>query len=232
MIDHQRKCIFIHISKCAGSSIESGFGIKTSDNSQKNNPNLYGWSNKAKLYLQHATPQQLFDYGFISKEVWDDYYKFIVVRNPYSRSVSDYFWMMREVKVKDTFENFMNLSGAFEIIKNRDNPSTFRADHFNKQRDYFFLDGKEITYDKIIRFENISTGLKALKETFDLPPDAFKRRNNPSKNNFAHYSHFYNAKRKRLVEEKFGEDLDYLDYSFEDRRSFIQKVKHSIFPSN
>lgn len=229
MIDHQRKCIFIHISKCAGSSIETGFGIKTSDNSEKNNPNLYGWNSKAKLHLQHATPQQLFDFDLITEKEWNTYFKFIVVRNPYSRSVSDYFWMMEEVKVSDSFENFMNLSGAFEIIKDRNNPKTFRADHLNKQHDYFFLNGKPIIYDKIIRFENIYNGLKELKEVFNLPRDSFNRKNNASKSNFAHYSHFYNTKRKRLVEEKFGEDLDFLNYDFEDKRSFLNKMKNNLF---
>ena len=58
MISHEHKCIFIHISKCAGSSIETAFGIDVSDNTEGNNLNLFGWNKKYRLFLQHATPQQ------------------------------------------------------------------------------------------------------------------------------------------------------------------------------
>ena len=79
MISHKYKCIFIHISKCAGSSIESAFGINLSNNTHTNNLNLYGWNEDNKLFLQHATPQELLDNKFISLNQWESYYKFIIV---------------------------------------------------------------------------------------------------------------------------------------------------------
>jgi len=73
MISHKHKCIFIHISKCAGSSIETSFGINIRDNTENNNANLFGWNKRSKLFLQHATPQELLEHNFITKEVWDSY---------------------------------------------------------------------------------------------------------------------------------------------------------------
>ena len=78
MISHRHKCIFIHITKCAGSSIESAFGIDISNNSESNNSNLFGWCSKDQLFLQHATPQQLLDFGHITQNIWNTYYKFII----------------------------------------------------------------------------------------------------------------------------------------------------------
>jgi len=107
MISHQYNCIFIHISKCAGSSIESAFGIDISDISSSNNENLYGWNDEHKLFLQHGTPQQLLDFGFINKKIWDTYYKFVIIRNPWERAVSDYIWMIHAIKKVDSFKNFL-----------------------------------------------------------------------------------------------------------------------------
>lgn len=80
MISHKHKVIFIHIPKCAGSSVETAFGINVNDN-QLNEENLFGWDNKNKIYLQHATPQQLIDLKILSPKIWDEYYKFVIVRN-------------------------------------------------------------------------------------------------------------------------------------------------------
>jgi hypothetical protein len=71
MISHELKCIFIHIPRTAGSSIERS---------------LIGrdwWSidNKTK----HLTASQA---KKIYSEYWNDYFKFSFIRNPYSRMLS------------------------------------------------------------------------------------------------------------------------------------------------
>ena len=75
MISHKHKCIFIHIPKCAGSSIETAFGVDVNNNTL-NEEYLFGWDSVNKLYLQHATPQQLIDFKLIAEENWKAYYKF------------------------------------------------------------------------------------------------------------------------------------------------------------
>ena len=55
MICHKNKIIFIHITKCAGSSVESIFGYKPFNILQSNRNNLLGWDDELKLYLQHIS---------------------------------------------------------------------------------------------------------------------------------------------------------------------------------
>jgi hypothetical protein len=229
MISHKHKCIFIHISKCAGSTIEKAFGTDLNDNTENNNHNLFGWNHKHKLFLQHATPQELFDYDFIKKDVWDSYFKFIIIRNPYDRAMSDYFWMTKDLKVKDSFENFLNMTGQFEKMKNKDDISEYRADHLKTQKDYFFLNGNKIEYDSVIRFENISDGLDNVSLQLNLPSDFFSRKENVLKKKYKHYSLFYNQKRKELVENNYSSDIDFLEYQFEDKKSLTAKIKSFIF---
>src|SRR5690606_18407145 len=118
MICHTYKVIFIHISKCAGTSVEKAFGINLSDNTETNNCNLFGWNALSKMHLHHATPQQLIDGGFLTLDEWNSYYKFIIVRNPYSRAVSDYFWILKDAQVFDSFKNFIFRKGNFKKVMN------------------------------------------------------------------------------------------------------------------
>ena len=228
MISHKHKCIFIHISKCAGSTIEKCFGIDVNDNTSNFNEDLFGWSTKHKLYLQHATPQQLIDLKLLDSQVWENYFKFIIVRNPYSRVISDYFWVMNESQVNDSFENYLLKKGEFTKIFNDTNEKYYRGDHLYKQKDYFFINQKRIKYDLIIRFENISEGFNNLIQMLDLKTDFFKKSVlNAPKNKKIHYSKFLKGNDKLLFESLYHEDLEFLNYSFE-KGNFLKKFK-SIF---
>jgi len=59
MISHKHKRIFIHIPKMGGASIEKLFGIAPFDSNIPDYKNLVGWCPKRKLYLQHATLNEL-----------------------------------------------------------------------------------------------------------------------------------------------------------------------------
>lgn len=221
MISHKHKCIFIHISKCAGSSIENSFGIDIKDNSEKNNQNLYGWNQRHQLFLNHATPQQLFDIGLLNEELWNNYYKFIIVRNPWDRALSDYIWLSQEQNIFDTFKNFLNRRGKFEKILTVKNGNFYRGDHLNKQIDYFFLKGEKIKYNKILRFENLETELPELAKDLNLLPLFFDKKVNVTDKKLKHYSAFYNSYRKKLVAEKYSADIKFLGYDFTNKKNLI-----------
>ncbi|WP_443632568.1 sulfotransferase family 2 domain-containing protein [Candidatus Marifrigoribacter sp. Uisw_064] len=225
MISHKHKCIFIHISKCAGSSIEKVFGLDIADNSEKNNKNLFGWNKEHNLYLQHATPQELLDYGFITKEQWNDYYKFIIVRNPWDRALSDYIWMSKEINKSDSFKSFINKKGPFLEVLTQKDGKQYRGDHLNKQLDYFYIDGEEVKYDKIIRFESLKNELPVLFKELNIKIDLESEKHNVGKKIFSHYSKFYNSYRKRLIHDNYENDIDYLKYKFEDKKTFFDHIK-------
>ena len=225
MISHKYKVIFIHISKCAGTSVEKAFGIDLSDNTETNNSNLFGWNQKHGLHLQHATPQQLLDYGLITKKEWESYYKFIIVRNPYERSLSDYFYMIKDSGLVDTFSNFINKRGRFKSILNDNTSTLYRGDHLYNQKDYFYLNGNEIKYDLVIRMETIKDGFHTLMQDLKLPRDFFSVHSKKGIKTFRHYSIFYNIYRKQLVFKTFIEDFQYLNYNFKNKKTCSETLK-------
>jgi len=224
MISHKHKCIFIHISKCAGTSVEKAFGVTSQGAGEGNYETLAGWCPENKLHLHHATPQQLLDLGYISSEIWNSYYKFIIVRNPWDRALSDYFWLIQNTGKYDSFSNFVKAGGDFgDILSCR--TKEYRGDHLTLQKDYFTLDGKTITYDAVVRFENTEKGFSKVTSDLALPKAFFLRRRNVNQNKLTHYSLFYTPKRKQLIAQQYGDDIKYLGYLYEEKKQLIDCVK-------
>ena len=94
-ISHDLKTIFIHIPKNAGESIERSLGMHAGNPQQ----NFFGVVNNRHV-LQHLTANELRSRRQFS-EIWHEYFKFAVVRNPYSRFVSRYNYTKLVTKNKN-----------------------------------------------------------------------------------------------------------------------------------
>ncbi|MCG9973017.1 sulfotransferase family 2 domain-containing protein [Christiangramia crocea] len=223
MISHKHKCIFIHISKCAGTSVENAFGVHTQNLKTPDYDHLFGWDEKNKLWLQHATPKQLIDLGYIEPDTWNEYYKFIIYRNSWSRAYSDYIWIINGYG-KDSFSNFLNKTGKFEKVLNDNSSRPYLGDHLYLQKDYFFLNDKRIKYDIEIDFDSLEEGFSMVRNDLDLPIDFFSVQMNSRKYGKNHYSFFYNSKRKNLVFNKYKEDIDFFGFEFEDKRNYFRRI--------
>lgn len=231
MISHKYKCIFIHIAKCAGTSVESAFGVAVDvDNHDvTENDFLFGWDKKNLLWVQHATPQQLLDLNLISREQWNSYYKFIIYRNSWSRAYSDYIWMMNTYKIVDSFKNFLNKTGKFTKRLNDKENIYYVGDHLYSQIDYFFLDGERINYNCEIDFDQLEVGLLKVIDDLSLKNDFFnKKLNQTSNNKKKHYSYFYNNRKKALVEKLYKDDICFFGFKYEEKKNPFQSLWSNI----
>ncbi|MDR5589698.1 sulfotransferase family 2 domain-containing protein [Christiangramia sp. SM2212] len=229
MISHKHKCIFIHISKCAGTTVENAFGIDTKKYNEPDYEKLFGWSEKLSMWLQHATPQQLLDNNLISENHWNNYYKFIIYRNSWSRSFSDYHYLKSHFGIDDSFFNYLNKKGDFFGMLDKRGNRQYVGEHLFSQKPYFFLDDRRIDYDKEINFENLDSGFKELCEDLSLESRFFSYNLNIGDyNNKVHYSHFYNSKKKKMVANIYFDDIEFFGFKFCDQRSIFQKLKNEF----
>lgn len=224
MISHQHKCIFIHISKCAGTTVEAAFCPEGLYPWKPDYEFLYGWCPQRRIFLQHATPRQLLETGLIKREIWDSYYKFIIVRNPWERTHSDYLWVMLDIKTYGTFTDFLRTEGKLGAAI-MEPTLRYRGDHLTRQVDYLSLDGIPINYNRIVRFEALRSGLDEVARDLALPTEVFRDHRLKRSKSLGHYSHFYSNSRRALVDQKYGADASFLGYQFEDRRTRFGKLK-------
>ena len=97
MISHKHKCIFVHIPKTAGTSIENVIWPLKSDRVVENL-----WMGIVKPYynkyqtggLQHLTSNEI--KREVGSDVFNSYYKFSVIRNPWDIGVSQFVYMKQK----------------------------------------------------------------------------------------------------------------------------------------
>lgn len=129
MISRAHNTVFIHIPKAAGSSVEKVFNVLPFDWKEMNINHLVGWDPTNGIHLQHASVTQLINAGYISEDDFKHLYSFTIVRNPFDRAVSDYFYLSKRWGINDSFENYILENGDFLKI-------------FDRKRECF---GEEIT---------------------------------------------------------------------------------------
>lgn len=224
MISHKHKFIFIHIPKCAGSSIKDHFfGNIELDWRVPNYELLYGWCPKRKIHLQHATAKQLLETELLSEDVWKEYFKFTFVRNPWDRAYSDYLWIMKDRNIKDSFRNYIFAKGAFkEVFQNRTSKN-YRGDHKMLQTEFFKQVGV-YKLDYVGRFETLMEDMIVINKSLSISHhfDQHSKRN-PKRS--SHYSFFYGKKRREMVDTFYRKDIITLGYEFENKRKGIQRIK-------
>jgi hypothetical protein len=96
MVSHPHKCIFVHVPKAGGISIEQVF-IDSLGLDFFNRASLLMGRNtnkdKGPRILSHLTAGEYRQYHFVSHEQFDEYFKFAFVRNPYDRIYSIYKYL-------------------------------------------------------------------------------------------------------------------------------------------
>lgn len=224
MISHKHKCIFIHIPKCAGTSIKYFlFQDRPIHWFEPNYEVVHGWCPERKFFMQHASAKQMLDTGLVSEAQWKSYYKFTFVRNPWDRAVSDYYWLMQDRKIKDSFKNYLKKSGRFKAVLNDSGMPYYRGDHLRPQSLFFDMDGP-LKMDYVGRFETFSTDMQSIAKDIGIET-TFDLHINKRTKERSHYSKMYTDEMRDLVAHMFKSDIESFNYRFDDHRNRLDRIK-------
>jgi len=209
-ISFKKQLIFIHIPKCAGSSVEdalgidykagmrSRYGIRCKQMKVKGIENLSGIE---KLYAENTSPQHL-SASMLKKMLpneFEQYTKFTIVRNPYDRLVSEYYYTN---KVHDlTFNKFIkNVFNLSEFERN-----TKFDSHLNTQKSFVY-DKHQLLVDKIFHFEQIEN----VFDWLNVPMTHENSSIRPSS-----YMHLYTPELLQLVNYMYQDDFTAFGYEMQ-----------------
>jgi hypothetical protein len=154
--------------------------------------------------LKKNTSDQLYQcvLNYVGKEKYEKDYIFSSVRNPYSRAVS--IFNHRTWRSLKTFKDFCS------AINNEEYPSLSAKWHSAPIIDHL-LNGDDLQVDFIIRLENHQEDLGIVCDKIGVPRQQLPHKN---KSKYKPYTEYYDDESRQMVEEKYGNDIDYFGYEF------------------
>lgn len=217
MICHKYKCIFVHIPKTAGQSIEHVFLNLLGLSWEEREPLLLKFNYDKNLgppRLAHLKAQEYLKYNYISQSMFDSYFKFSFVRNPWSRIVS--FYNYRRYYQLFSFKHFVT-----KRLKNK----ILEKDYWfiGPQHEFIMNHNGDIIVDYIGRFENLKDDFNVICNALGLKdvklPHVNKAREVSLIQKFVkkskkHYSEYYDRETKEIVENAYKKDIQIFNYSF------------------
>ncbi len=210
VISKKNKFIFFHIPKNAGSSV--GDLLIKNENfyyskiifskilkkfSRKDN--FFFDNNQKKLHFFRSHETLKYIEKLISNKIFNDYYKFAIVRNPFSRFVSRYNYTKLVLKDNELkFPDFLKKHIKSNLI----------TDH---QYQFLLNSRNEIGVDKIVKYENLKKDLDEISNKINIDT---KNLNKINVSTYDSYRNYYDDETKEIVKNFSFEDLNYFDYKF------------------
>lgn len=164
MISHKHRCVFVHIPKCGGQSVEHLFVQENGLTWDTRSALLLHKNNDAQVgppRLAHLTWQDYIDFGHLSAETMREYTTFSVVRNPYKRVESLYRYLRYDAAI--SFEQFVTEVLVRQIEEKGDLYWFVRPQH-----EYLCdADGK-IRVDHVVKLEEINSHLPLVFQSLGI----------------------------------------------------------------
>jgi hypothetical protein len=159
VICHNKRCIFIHIPKTAGTSIEQF--IKDNNN----NPIiLLGVKNGRSMHHYSAL-----EIKSLFPDIFSKYYKFSFVRNPYDRLLSEYYWCkIPNVGFKYGKTKLEFLYYVSNVIKQKSYFKNIFNDHFIPQYMFVYNTNNELLVNHLFKYEDLDIAIEFIKKKINI----------------------------------------------------------------
>ena len=211
MISYELKCIFIHIPKCGGSSIEKTLWPRSED---RNEANLY-WGFISKYHnkyqtggLQHLLASQVRQE--VGAKIFEEFYKFTFIRNPWDRIISQFAYMQQRPDLMEYIG--MNIDTEFKsylgLIQQKE--------HVQWMPQYkFILDGEgTLLVDQIGRLESFETDFSSILAALKL--DQSEEAAHLNRSNRKSLNEYYSDREAvEMVADIYAKDIELFGYCFD-----------------
>ena len=196
IMSHREKFFFVHVEKAAGMSMVKFLKRNTSD------PLHFKDSRYRGPFQGNGgiTAQQYIDQ--FGEDMWNKYYSFCFVRNPWDRLTSWYSYWRSDSPSKTSFSQWLFM---------------FADKYHLDQANYFMSKEQKILVDFIGKYENLNNDFNIVCDHLGIKSKALPHLNQ-SKKRKSHYSEYYTPETVEYVRELCKKDIELFDYKFEDKR--------------
>ena len=204
MISHRFKCVYVHVPKAGGQSIESVFVEQHGLTWETRAPLLLRPCSDRRFgprFLAHLTAQEYVGLGHLSQQDWDGYFTFAAIRNPWSRMLSTYRYLSPD---DVSFTEWLDTTVRKRVANNHY--------FFLPQTDYLCdADGK-VMVDHVIRLEDFPQAFDEVRTRLQIPGSGLPRVNVSSQHADLTLDAAYDSTSESLVAELYAKDLQLWDY--------------------
>lgn len=218
ILSEGHKFIFVHIPKTAGLSMTDALGsfgrgnVRTIWRSVSRGLPIVESPSTAH-FREHDPAWKIIQK--LSRPVYDQFYSFSVVRNPFDHAVSHYEFL-KQFRIKSTADRVAQMSFE-EYLAYRIKPPFWNDTIFARlpSQAYFLLDqdGK-MAVNRLIRFENLQSDFDHMVAEIGLIGAQLRHVNKTkSRNEKRPFHHYYDATTEEMVREIYKRDFPLLGYS-------------------
>ena len=227
MICRDYNCLFVHIPKTGGQSIEQFFmnllhldwdKDRTTLHLQRNDDTTQGTEK-----LAHLSAAEYVDYGYVSRQEFSEFFKFSFVRNPWSRILSEYRYRnyFHHLSFRDFVLNKMPKPGWDDKYR-----------HVMPQYDMLYDRQGNLMVDFVGRFETLQQDFDRVCEHLGITDSLLPHRNRSDKksrdlkrkirnylfmngeNQRRGVAEFYDDETKAAVAEYYRRDITTFGFEF------------------
>lgn len=227
MICREYQCLFVHVPKTAGQSVEQFFMDRMGLDWDQDRAQVLLGDNpdqtKGTQKLAHLSAEEYVSCEFLTQQEFDAAYKFSFVRNPYSRVVSEYL-----------YRNYFNHRSFRDFVLHKMPEPGWDDDYRHVMPQYRMLHDSEgrLLVDFVGRFENLQSDFDKVCGKLGFEDSTLPHRNRSDKRsrnlkrrfrNFLfrngetgkrHYTEFYDTETQQAVTEYYRQDIEAFGYSF------------------
>jgi hypothetical protein len=216
MISHKYKCIFIHIPKTAGKSIEVALEGRTIIDPHFN-----------KIFPKYKGPIKA--YG----DFYRRYFKFAFVRNPWDRLVSVYHYYLNGGNKTSTDRKIQkNIPRTFRefVLNLKFFTHSYILAHLIEQADYIADGNDNMLVDFVGKYESLEKDFQRVCKKIGLKSNL----HHLNQSGHYHYSKYYDSETKEIIGAMYRRDIKLFNYKFEDNKKlfagpWIGEFGHELF---
>lgn len=161
----------------------------------------YWFHGKEKQYFYNHIPARKLKRR-LDPEIWENYHRFCVVRNPWDRVISQYFWRFRDVSrdLWPTLDEFLESHHVRSLQR--------------KGYKLYTTCGK-VQVHRILRYENLSEDLEAVRLALGIPePLVLPGAKTGHRKDRRHYREIFTTRQRDRVAELFADEIRLMNYTF------------------